>query len=98
MNTNTSAGAAVSATTQVLSAVNSERTLTGWQLRQLPTAATPFLRIKDAIPATVPGCNFTDLFAAGAIVDPFFGANETQLQDIEPVSYTHLTLPTKRIV
>lgn len=83
MNTNTSADALVSATTPVLSAVNSERPLTGWQLRQLPTTATPFLRIKEAIPATVPGCNFTDLFAAGAIVDPFFGANETQLQDIE---------------
>lgn len=83
MNTNFSAGAAVPAFAQDLSAVNSERPLTGWQLRQLPTAATPFLRIKDAIAATVPGCNFTDLFAAGAIVDPFFGANETQLQDIE---------------
>ncbi len=83
MNTNTSAGAAAPASAPVLSAVNSERPLTGWQLRQLPTAATPFLRVKEAIPATVPGCNFTDLFAAGAIVDPFFGANETQLQDIE---------------
>ena len=83
MNTNTSAGAAAPASAPVLSAVNSERPLTGWQLRQLPTTATPFLRIKDAIPATVPGCNFTDLFAAGAIPDPFFGANETQLQDIE---------------
>jgi len=66
-----------------MSAACLERALTDWQLRQLPTAATPFLRIQDAIVATVPGCNFTDLLAAGAIADPFFGANETQLQDIE---------------
>lgn len=83
MNINTSAVAPAPASALVMSAVCSERALTDWQLRQLPTAATPFLRIQDAIAATVPGCNFTDLLAAGAIADPFFGANETQLQDIE---------------
>lgn len=83
MNIHTSAVASAPASALVMSAVCSGRALTDWQLRQLPTAATPFLRITDAITATVPGCNFTDLLAAGAIPDPFFGANETQLQDIE---------------
>lgn len=83
MNINISAAASASASALVMSAVCLERALTGWQLRQLPTTATPFLRITDAIAATVPGCNFTDLLAAGAIPDPYFGANETQLQDVE---------------
>lgn len=33
--------------------------------------------------ATVPGCNFTDLVAAGRIEDPFYRDNEGQLQWIE---------------
>ena len=32
------------------------------------------------LPATVPGCVHTDLFAAGVIPDPFFGDNEKTLQ------------------
>ena len=83
MNINTSAAASAPASALVAPEICLERALTDWQLRQLPTVATPFLRIEEAIPATVPGCNFTDLFAAGAIPDPFFGANESQLQDIE---------------
>jgi beta-mannosidase len=34
-------------------------------------------------PATVPGCNFTDLFANGLIPDPMQADHETQLQWIE---------------
>lgn len=83
MNITTSAAASAPASALVMPAMCLERELTGWQLRQSATLATPKLRITDAIPATVPGCNFTDLFAVGAIPDPFFGANETLLQDIE---------------
>lgn len=56
----------------------------GWRVRQLPPpeADLPW-RAADFIAATVPGCNFTDLLAAGLIADPFAGANEAQLQDIE---------------
>ncbi len=56
----------------------------GWRLRQLaPPAADLPWRAPDFIPATVPGCNFTDLLAAGLIADPFDSDNEARLQDIE---------------
>lgn len=83
MNITTSAAASAPASALVMPAMCLERALTQWQLIQLPTAATPILRITAPVAATVPGCNFTDLLAAGAIPDPFLGANETQLQDIE---------------
>jgi len=56
----------------------------GWRLRQLapPEADLPW-RAPDFIDATVPGCNFTDLLAAGLIADPFASDNEAKLQDLE---------------
>lgn len=50
--------------------------LTGaWQFRQ---QSEP-----QWLPATVPGCNFTDLLANQRIADPFYRDNETNLQWIE---------------
>jgi beta-mannosidase len=48
-----------------------------WRFRDASTKAAAWL------PATVPGCVHTDLRAAGKIPDPFFGANELDLQWIE---------------
>ena len=45
----------------------------GWSFRQAESDG-------DWMPATVPGCVHTDLFAAGVIPDPFFGDNERNLQ------------------
>ena len=39
-----------------------------------------------------------DLMAAHNHVMKKFGYPQKSLEDIKPVSYTHLTLPTKRIV
>ncbi|ALS99783.1 beta-mannosidase [Lacimicrobium alkaliphilum] len=46
-----------------------------WQFRQQGE--------QQWLPATVPGCNFTDLLANQRIEDPFFRDNETNLQWIE---------------
>jgi beta-mannosidase len=43
---------------------------------------------EDWIPATVPGCVHTDLFAAGRIPDPFFRDNERSLQWIGETGWT----------
>ena len=49
-----------------------------WKFRDASASA------KSAwLPATVPGCVHTDLLAAGRIPDPFYGANELDLQWIE---------------
>ena len=45
----------------------------GWSFRQEEDDS-------DWMPAAVPGCIHTDLLAAGAIPDPFFGDNEKDLQ------------------
>ena len=45
----------------------------GWQFREAGSE-------NEWLPATVPGCVHTDLFAAGEIPDPFFGDNEKDLQ------------------
>ncbi|WP_102796380.1 beta-mannosidase [Bowmanella denitrificans] len=46
-----------------------------WQFRQASS--------EQWLPATVPGCNFTDLLANGLIDDPFYRDNESHLQWIE---------------
>lgn len=62
----------------------------GWRCRQLPPPE-PTLpwRAPGFIDATVPGCNFTDLLAAGLIDDPFLGGNEALLQDIEHTDWLY---------
>lgn len=54
-----------------------------WIFRQ---AGTP-----EWYPATVPGCNFTDLFANQLIVDPMYGDNEARLQWIEKEDWEYKT-------
>ncbi|WP_299075307.1 glycoside hydrolase family 2 protein [uncultured Paraglaciecola sp.] len=54
----------------------SRQSLNGkWQFRQVGT--------QEWLPATVPGCNFTDLLANELIADPFYRCEENNLQWIE---------------
>ncbi|MBU3020533.1 glycoside hydrolase family 2 protein [Aestuariibacter sp. A3R04] len=52
-----------------------------WEFRQAGT--------ERWFPATVPGCNFTDLMAAGLIDDPFYRDNESKLQWIEKENWEY---------
>ena len=54
-----------------------------WLFRQVGKA--------DWLPATVPGCNFTDLMDNQLIPDPFYGDNETDLQWIEHEDWEYKT-------
>jgi beta-mannosidase len=54
-----------------------------WRFRQQNTA--------EFHPARVPGCVHTDLHRAGLIPDPFWGANEQQLQWIEETDWEYAT-------
>jgi beta-mannosidase len=61
-------------------------TLNGrWQLHKTNEPDT----VKDAIPATVPGCVHTDLLAAGQIPDPYFGDNELAVQWVSETDWTY---------
>jgi len=53
----------------------------GWSFSQADSALW--------YPATVPGCNFTDLFANGLIADPMQADHETQLQWIEQKDWVY---------
>ena len=58
--------------------------LTGaWQFRQQGAA--------EFYPAQVPGCVHTDLQRNGLIPDPFWGANELDLQWIETTDWEYVT-------
>jgi beta-mannosidase len=52
----------------------------GWKLH---------LHNGTTIPATVPGCVYTDLFNAGIIPDPFFGANEAAVSWVSDSTWTY---------
>ncbi|MCG8370325.1 MAG: glycoside hydrolase family 2 protein [Proteobacteria bacterium] len=54
-----------------------------WSLREVGT--------ERWLPATVPGCNFTDLMEAGDIADPFVGDNFRSLQWIEERDWEYRT-------
>jgi len=43
----------------------------------------------DWLPAQVPGSNFTDLWRAGVIEDPYFGDAEPRLQWIERADWEY---------
>lgn len=55
-----------------------------WQFREAGE------KEKEWLPATVPGTVHTDLFAAKLIPDPYFGANESDLQWIEQLDWDYL--------
>lgn len=55
-----------------------------WQFRQAGS--------RNWLPATVPGCNFTDLLANDCIGDPFFRDNEAALQWIEKCDWHYYRL------
>ena len=60
----------------------------GWTFRKVAAKGAP----EDAwLPATVPGCVHTDLFAAGKIGDPFHRLNEKDQQWIENESWEYRT-------
>jgi beta-mannosidase len=59
-----------------------------WTFRRV-TAQNP--SAEPWLPATVPGCVHTDLFAAGKIGDPFFRLNEKDQQWIENASWDYRT-------
>ncbi len=54
-----------------------------WSFRQKGT--------EKWLPASVPGCNFTDLLRHGLIEDPFFRDNEAQLQWVEKEDWEYRT-------
>lgn len=54
-----------------------------WSFRQKGT--------EEWLPASVPGCNFTDLLRHGLIEDPFFRDNEAQLQWVEKEDWEYRT-------
>ena len=54
-----------------------------WQFRQA--------RTQTWYPASVPGCNFTDLMDNQLIADPFYADNETALQWIEGEDWEYKT-------
>ncbi|MFN2137574.1 MAG: glycosyl hydrolase 2 galactose-binding domain-containing protein, partial [Candidatus Promineifilaceae bacterium] len=59
-------------------------TLNGpWQVRQVNNEQETWL------PAVVPGCAHTDLLAAEAIPDPFYGDNELQVQWVGEVDWLY---------
>jgi beta-mannosidase len=43
----------------------------------------------ESWPASVPGCNFSDLLRAGAIPDPFFGRNEYDLHWVDDTDWEY---------
>ncbi len=55
----------------------------------LPARAREQTPAEPWLPATVPGCVHTDLFAAGKIGDPFFRLNEKDQQWIENASWDY---------
>ena len=59
-----------------------------WWFRQVTTAGAP---PEPWLPATVPGCVHTDLYAAGKIGDPFYRLNEKDQQWIEHASWEYET-------
>ncbi len=52
------------------------------------------------IPATIPGCVFTDLFNAGLIPDPFYGDNESEVQWVSKQDWSYKTtfIASKRLL
>jgi beta-mannosidase len=59
-----------------------------WQFRRATGPGTP----EEAwLPATVPGCVHTDLYAAGKIADPFYRLNEKDQQWIEREGWEYRT-------
>jgi beta-mannosidase len=61
---------------------------TGWTFRR---AAPKGAAAEAWLPATVPGCVHTDLFAAGKIDDPFYRLDEKNQQWIENESWEYRT-------
>jgi len=59
-----------------------------WSFRRVARANTP---AEPWLPATVPGCVHTDLFANGKIGDPFYRLNEKDQQGIEHESWEYRT-------
>ncbi|HVZ88856.1 MAG TPA: glycoside hydrolase family 2 protein [Polyangia bacterium] len=59
-----------------------------WTFRRVTAASEP---PEPWLPATVPGCVHTDLFAAGKIGDPFYRLNEKDQQWIEHASWEYET-------
>ncbi len=59
-----------------------------WTFRRVTAENTP---AEAWLPATVPGCVHTDLFATGKIGDPFFRLNEKDQQWIENASWDYRT-------
>ncbi len=57
---------------------------TNWQFRQVGA--------EQWLPATVPGCNHTDLLANGKIEDPFWRMNEANLQWIDKLDWEYKTI------
>ncbi|HEX3903179.1 MAG TPA: glycoside hydrolase family 2 protein [Polyangia bacterium] len=57
-----------------------------WTFRRVTAEKAP---AEPWLPATVPGCVHTDLFAAGKIGDPFFRLNEKDQQWIENASWDY---------
>jgi beta-mannosidase len=65
------------------------RELSGpWTFRRVTAAAAP---AEPWLPATVPGCVHTDLFANGKIGDPFYRLNEKDQQWIDRESWEYRT-------
>ena len=62
-------------------------------LGTLPPATWEYSPAPETVPVTIP--ERTQLFIGGTFVEPH---SKKRFATINPVSYTHLTLPTKRIV
>jgi len=60
----------------------------GWSFRRVARSGGP---PEPWLPATVPGCVHTDLFAAGKIADPFVGLNEKDQAWIENEDWEYRT-------
>ncbi|MBC8133268.1 MAG: hypothetical protein H7X95_09840, partial [Deltaproteobacteria bacterium] len=60
----------------------------GWKFRRVTGPAVP---VEAWLPATVPGCVHTDLFANKKIGDPFYRLNEKDQQWIERESWEYRT-------
>ena len=60
----------------------------GWSFRRVTTPPVP---PEPWLPATVPGCVHTDLFASGKIADPFVRLNEQDQQWIEHEAWEYRT-------
>lgn len=62
-----------------------------WRFRQASGPTSKLAALDGWMPATVPGCVHTDLFALGKIADPFYAQNERDQQWVEACDWDYET-------